>query len=351
MRRIALVIVLTLAPRGGLAQPPDAPPPAEPPPGAESPAVTLLTAADSPLARRLFGEYGIDGGLPRFEGTRTPPVTYLPIFPQRVPPLNFADIPALGGLALRFGYRLGPPCGELICGVRYNSGEREVIFANGDPLLNRVANDPVVEALYRQPNNQGDAAPPDILPGVFDPAGAALVRSFVERTAVDFAYGNRVSLGPLDLMAAVGGRLGVFYEEDRSLGLGISSLASTHFVGGGPLIQGELRWWLTRPEPEHGGWNLYSRVGTSLLFGRARQSFREAVGDPYFPAFTEVRGEEGRFVPTFEVECGLGFRPFSDRTIIRIGYRFEQWWNVGGLDAERFHLGSHSITFRLSTPY
>lgn len=362
MRRTALLLAILMFARSAAAQEPPAAEPASPPPPtaapvSEPPAAVILN--DPPALLRPVGrgfvEIGFEGGFPRLDGTRSVPAAYQPVFPQRIPWMNFGEIAGNVAFAGRIGYRMAPPLGELFAGLSHLGGEFDVIYANGDPLLDRVGGNPVIDALNRRSTSDEDTddAPPPIRPGGFDPAGAALAYSRIDRTVVDLGYGNRLPLGPLDVVANVGGRLGIFYHQDRSLGLGISSFTSTHFLGGGPLYQMELRWWSTRPDldGDRGGWHLCTRVGGSVLFGRVRQSYREAVGFPYLPSYIDVRGESPRTVPTFEVECGVAFRPFSERTFLRLGYRYEKWWNLGGLDPDRYSLATHSFVLRLTTPY
>jgi hypothetical protein len=325
------------------------PPPAQPTPadGAESSAAALLSApASAEAGSPSVSEFGLVFSGVSLSGSRIPPGRYLPAFPLRVPALNDAGAADSPGLTLRLDHRLDRLPGRVAGQIQLSDTNTEVIYANGDPLLARVGGNPVMDALNRRGDGDGSGeSPPPVLLGRFDPAGAALVFSRVTRVSGDLAYGGAL-LGswPLSLSAAAGARLAVFYQEDRSQGLGVETFASTHFLGAGPLLRAELVWAPAGDRRRPGAsWSLYARAEGGELFGRVRQSYREAVSAPYPAGYADARDEEARTVPTLQAEGGVSFRLSGELASMRVGFRFDRWWGVGGIGPSRFDLTARSL--------
>ncbi len=294
-----------------LPQPLDAPrslyiPPAPPGPAAPVPERRyfeqdpLLDPPDMPQAG-WFADAEIDPEHAHFKNRlmETVPIGTAP--PTTVHPAG-ADLNWTVSPRLEVGYRLPSGFGEFSLGFRSlnSSGSQQVVNTDG-------------------------------------PASA---NSSIELYQFDFDYASReYSLWPCWKMKwFIGGRVAwTYYDASNAesaataaAGSGlINQKATNYFNGFGPHAGFELSRHI-----KDTGWSVTMKVDGAGMIGWLGQSFfaTDTTG-----ATAQVRDTAIQDIPMLHGEIGLSWESCwrSYRTHVFVGYEYEYWWDVGGVDAAR----------------
>lgn len=174
-----------------------------------------------------------------------------------------------------------------------------------------------------------------------DGAGGVL-KSRLDFNAFDFDYVSGEWLaenaaGPFrDLRLALGVRLATSYLDSAASGGASGARFSSHFVGAGPHFGAEWSHALPSYPLE-----LYTRFDAAGVIGGTRQNFAASATDATGAQFGAARRGPSlsNAVSVVGAECGLAWRPERlGRSRVVVGYRYEQWWNLGRTDDSNFDL-------------
>ncbi len=164
---------------------------------------------------------------------------------------------------------------------------------------------------------------------------AANVRSRLDFNEFDFDYATaRYDPEPRwFVQARIGARVSwTYYDTSTSPdALGAVDRESSYFVGAGPHIALDLERKLIM------GFGAFASVDGAILIGQVDQHFAEDVAGSYDVITSPMR--KTLAVPTLQAQIGLSYSPPSfERLRFRVGYQYEQWFNLGSVEGSRLDL-------------
>lgn len=208
---------------------------------------------------------------------------------------------------------------------------------------------PRLEAGYRLPEGHGDVRLAYHFLASFgtESSPGSELKSRLDLNVLDLDYVSSEWLaeswcGSLrDLRLVFGARLATSYLDSYGRGGAVSEAHfSSHFVGAGPHFG--LEW--SKPLPSCPV-EIYTRFDAAGLVGRAQQSFAQ-LGT----VRREVSQSNG--AETIYTEIGLGWRPgWWERSHVVVGYRLEQWWDLGRVDDSSFAATVQGVFLRAEWRY
>jgi hypothetical protein len=136
---------------------------------------------------------------------------------------------------------------------------------------------------------------------------------------------------------SVGGRLGTVFFDARALSPYMDQSSNNFFIGAGPTGSAGIAKQLNP------NWSLFANADYGVLFGRVTQEHRYAltVANPLF-GYNEQRST--RATHQLSVQAGVGYEGPNVRLGgLRVGYQFEEWFNIGNLGPARADLITHGI--------
>lgn len=287
----------------------------------------FLGAFDPPPPARVragwFGEFGAAVMSPRLSGTRSSNVLS-PVFRTIFPTLETVGIDRAYGPEVAFGYR-NPGVGELQIryqGVYAEESEKLAVRPrfpysmtdNGIPIDQIIQLNSLTTTRYRTRfrTHAADA--------------------IVSTDALPLGSGWDFKLGG-------GVRIASFFLEDRGEGKLITHSARNTFEGLGPLVGFDLNRKLLRQEDGFLAW-IHTRVEGSYLFGDANQTLEETFSPPVvLIAPSRVRTTVEQSAPRIAAEIGFSFADLPTHHVRgTIGYRYDQWFQVGKSGGSDFDL-------------
>lgn len=287
----------------------------------------FLSAFDPPPAARgragWFGEFGAAVMSPRFAGTRSSNL-FGPIFQSVFPTLETVGIDRAYGPEVTFGYR-NPGVGELQ--IRYQgiyaeqSEMRRVLPGFPFPAIDVLATDPTFLQLTSLTTTR--------------------YRTRFRTHAADAIMSTDAI--PLDsrwnFKLAGGVRFASFFLEDRGESQLITQVARNTFDGLGPLVGFDLNRQILCPEDGFLAW-IHTRVEGSYLFGDASQKLEERFTSPLLlVAPNHLRTTVDQSAPRLAAEIGFSFADLPTQHVRgTIGYRYDQWFQVGKSGGSDFDL-------------
>jgi hypothetical protein len=296
---------------------PSAPPPMTPPPSSiESPPMPQYRdplpnhddLLDTPAAASgLFGAVEVDIVKPHLTNRVSGPAFFADGTYDTVQ-LPTARLDWTVAPRFELGYRMAEGRGEFVISYRFLDSDGKADLPNYDLFANN----------------------PD-----------GLLKSRLSMNVFDFDYGtpNVTPVPNLDLKARLGVRLADVYFDSTGIGEVTWQRASNQFVGAGP--HAALDGWYRFPGL---GLGLFARVEGALPVGDVRQRFEELFVFNDGSAFASSGSQSGtRWVPTVNVQLGVGWAPPGTRLRFSAGYEYEQWWylgHVGGSRAQLFDQGA-----------
>ena len=137
----------------------------------------------------------------------------------------------------------------------------------------------------------------------------------------------------LNLEGWIGGRVDTIFYDTRATNTVANVHESNYFVGAGPHIGGEVNQQLEFGDVCPACISpLFGKVDGAALIGECQQEFSANS-----PAFEPPR--KSLTVETVQVQIGLAYTPPSiERLHFRLGYQFEEWFNLGNLNNSHMNL-------------
>ncbi|HVS39900.1 MAG TPA: Lpg1974 family pore-forming outer membrane protein [Gemmataceae bacterium] len=320
----ALALAALSAPAAPAQPPPPAPVPVLPPSNPGPPQPTLGPPAAAPIA-----------------GPTTPPPPP-PLFDQPNPGANAAAAGSSADTGLLFGVELDftkPNLNNRLNGTAtFPDGSKATVAPPGTDLAWTVA--PSFTLGYRLGDDFGALAFTYrflISEGNADglsPLGDVNFHSRLDLDEFDFDYiMARYSPGPFwNLQGRVGIRLAdVYFDSGAELAGVACEQASSNFIGAGPHFGLEAE----RRFPMVDGLAAFGRLDGAVLVGQIQQHFRQGFLFPDGTTFAGAGVQRGtQTVPVLSLQAGLAYTPpRMDYIHFTFGYQFEDWWNVGRLNA------------------
>jgi hypothetical protein len=171
--------------------------------------------------------------------------------------------------------------------------------------------------------------------------GSCLVSSRFTLHQTDLTYSPPVwQVGPRSsVFGAIGARSAMFLHEDYTTSTTVFQQAKDSFYGIGPI--GGLGYSLVMDQSQ-----IYVKAEGGNLFAFAHSLDREMVVANNSTLTQAVEGSSFRGVPMLGIEAGVVFYQ-SERSSLGVSYRFDYWWNLGGLGGSSLDWSRHQIEFDL----
>jgi hypothetical protein len=274
--------------------------------------------------------FGVAGLYYTFPGSRPLPPGFNPVFADRFPGLNQADVHVGLGISLGLAYQT-PRAGTIALNHR-------LIFSN-DTVAYLVPGGPQ-DLLVLNFLNDSKGDDEDSRPRVFyvpDSVGSCLVSSRFTLNQTDLTYSPPVWRwnGESSFFGAVGARGVTLVHEDSTNSTFVFQQAKDSYYGAGPVVALGLASPLRETQ-------FYARVEGGSLFGSGSSLTREMVVDQNATTIQAVQLSGFRSVPMLGAE--VGFTTFSTRNSVFVfAYRFDYWWNLGGVGGGRLDWNRHQL--------
>jgi Legionella pneumophila major outer membrane protein precursor len=158
--------------------------------------------------------------------------------------------------------------------------------------------------------------------------------------AFDYIRKDCPVLDDLMLSWDVGVRVQVVYFDTQVQSAGTFEQARNYFFGAGPHLG------LGLSETLLHGFSLYGHADVALIGGyNTAQNFVLATNDPASGVLSgSAQQEHSQLSPTLGFQVGLAWSPDAlPATQFRAGYQFDQWYNVGKVDASHGNLNAQGL--------
>lgn len=177
------------------------------------------------------------------------------------------------------------------------------------------------------------------------PQGTEQIKSRLNVNIFDFDYAS-AWFGLSERIQAkwrLGARLATFFEDTRSSMAADFKQSSVYISAAGPHAGLDLeRQFALVPS-----FSLFGRADAAVLIGPTHQTFERFPDADGLPNTAELDFRTTGTLPVVTLEAGLTYRPPAlDLLRFTVGYRFEQWWNVGTGRGGHVELNTQGVFLR-----